>query len=147
MSTDLFGDALPEPPPPPMVHLHAEVTWLRLQQQNKPPCGHCVMLTHYGHKVEILRARWMRTGIDGSVLELCETHKQHQEQRDKHAESLLRDAQRYEKLAGAIVDTMEDRNAWDDGESPQEDLLINYVQFLVAKIYDINLVLDRDMRD
>lgn len=144
MSTDLFGGTMPEREPLPLAQFHERVQWNRLDLIQRPACMHCQMLAHYGHRLDVRKARWTRVGRDGSVLELCDAHSDQQRERDGR-ERLFE--LKYEALAGAIVDAMEDPDDWDDGERPATPQLIEYVQYLALKIHDINLVLDRDMKE
>lgn len=146
MTEPLFGD-LPAAEPPAPVRLHDKPIWTRLDRLSRPQCGHCVMLRHYGQAVEILAARWTRTGRNGSVLELCEPHRHEQEKRDQEEEQVYVLAANYITLANSIVETMDDPDDWDDGERDQAEQLAEYVTFVVAKIQDIETVLDRDMKE
>jgi hypothetical protein len=76
------GWRLPDPPLVTEVVFNKEIQWERIVVLSKPTCGHCQMLIHAGVAVPVQRARWRRTGLDGSVLELCEGHMHHQRKRD-----------------------------------------------------------------
>ena len=77
----LFDDPGDAPLTTPVV-FYEKIQWLRIVVLSKPTCGHCQMLIKASVAVPVQRARWMRVGLDGSVLELCEGHMLQQRERD-----------------------------------------------------------------
>lgn len=82
MTTSALFDAFGDSPLTTPVVFYEKIQWSRIVVLNKPTCGHCQMLIKANVAVPVQRARWMRIGLDGSVLELCEGHMLQQRERD-----------------------------------------------------------------
>lgn len=83
MTTPALFDDFGEAPLTTPVIFYKKIQWSRIVVLNKPTCGHCQMLIKANVAVPVQRARWMRIGLDGSVLELCEGHMLQQRERDE----------------------------------------------------------------
>lgn len=83
MTDPALFDGFDDPPLVTPVVFYEKIQWSRIVILSKPTCGHCQMLIKAGVAAPVQRARWMRIGLDGSVLELCEGHMLQQRERDK----------------------------------------------------------------
>jgi hypothetical protein len=73
-------------PPVEAIELAERPQWHRIVELKKPPCMHCHLVTHRTGRTRpagrVYRAVERRTGIDGSLLELCAGHAAQQRERD-----------------------------------------------------------------
>lgn len=146
---DLFGGAITPAPRPPRVVFLDEPKWQKLFGSSRPRCAHCTMLryaTTDDPQWSLRQASWTRTGIDGSVMDLCDPHTDDQRQRDARLGEQAQYAESYLIVRDGIISLMADPDA-EDGEDSEPHLLVAYVMRLLMKIQDIELILDRDMRE